>query len=262
MEVVPSLSSVCSIMAIGIALSVIVNVTKSSSTYMSSSATGLPLPNGPKDKEPWYIDWNRFDATTFSKEAMKVTYQRGKFGGSSGAAFRARPLRNFPRDTAIVGCSVFVPSDFDFTRGGKLGPGLCIGKDIGTCATGGDHMNAAGSARISFSEDGEAVAYLYVPEQADAVHNRTGDKVLRSSKLRKDAWNTVSIGVALGRPGQEGSVTLTVNGSTKSTSLKWRTSSAVQISGLLFTTFFGGSDSSYAPKSTQTLSYKNFWISG
>lgn len=224
------------------------------------SARSLPLPSGPKNKDPWFTDWSRFDDTTFTGGSMNVSYPGGKFGGSTGAAFRARPFKMFPKDSATVGCSIFIPSDFNFTKGGKLGPGLCIGTDIGVCATGGDHMETAGSARVTFSEAGEAVAYLYIPEQVDASHGRTGDKVVRSGKLRKGAWNDVSLSVTLGAPGKSGNVVLSVNGSKVSTSVTWRKSSSIKISGVLFATFFGGSTSNYAPSKPQKLSYKNFWV--
>ena len=267
MDIAPCISSVvCTLsMTVGTFLvffAVTNSTTNNNATGSSRNSRGvsLPLPDGSKGKAPWYIDWNRFDSASFSNDDMKVTYQAGKFGGNSGAAFRARPLKQFPRDSATLGCSIFVPANFDFTKGGKLGPGLCIGTERGVCATGGDHMSDAGSARVSFSEDGDAVAYIYIPEQADKNHGRTGDKVLKSSRLQKGTWNAVSIGVTLGRPGQDGSVTLIVNGSSTTSSVKWRTASDVRISGVLFTTFFGGNDSSYAPKTTQTISYKNFWI--
>lgn len=220
----------------------------------------LPLPSSGKEKAPWYLDYSRFDSTSFSGGAMTVTYQANKYGGGSGASFRARPFKMYPSDAGGMGCSIFVPADFDFVKSGKLGPGLCIGTDIGKCATGGNYMENAGSARVSFTDKGEAVAYVYVPEQTDSKHGDTGDHLLTSAPLRKGAWNEVGIGVSLGAPGATGSVELYVNGKTYSKPVKWRTSASVKISGVLFATFFGGSDGSYAPKKTQKMSYKNFWV--
>lgn len=229
-------------------------------TLTSGTGKSLPLPSGGKGSAPWYLDWTNFDSTTFEGGSMTVTYKAGAIGGGSGAAFRARPFKQFPVDSKTIGCSVYVPQDFEFTKGGKLGPGLCIGSKVGVCATGGDYSENSGSARISFSANGEAVAYLYVPEQVDKSHGRTGDHAIVSPKLRKGAWNDIAIRVNLGNPGGSGSVELTVNGVKRSIAVKWRTTAAVKISGILFATFFGGSDSSYAPKKTQKLSYKNFWV--
>lgn len=230
----------------------------------------LPLPNGGKNAAPWYVSWSNFSNAAFDKTAMTVTYKAGKIGGSSGAQFKANPFKTFPRDSAAMGCAIFVPSNFDFTKGGKLGPGLCIGISPDQCATGGNWARDSGSARVSFTDDGRATAYIYYPTQVDSQprsyhaekSGATGDHLFvnAATTLRRGAWNQVGIGVTLGSPKSVGRLDFWVNGASFSSPVAWRTQDTVHISGVLFATFFGGSNTSWAPDTDQTLRFANFWV--
>lgn len=105
------------------------------------------------------------------------------------------------------------------------------------------------------------IGYLYLPLQA----GKSGPEFLKISKataetgvklwchadgglkLVRAAWNNITVHVAMGTPGlADGSITLWVNGKTRSVSdVAWRISPEVGISRAIFANFFGGGDASW-----------------
>lgn len=73
--------------------------------------------------QEWNADQNSFTGTPQAKVvngALKVTYPSGSFKSpkTGGLQFIARPIPE--SDSMTLSYSVFVPSDFDFVKGGKL----------------------------------------------------------------------------------------------------------------------------------------------
>lgn len=230
-----------------------------------NGSKSLPLPS--ESSSEWNMQTMHGGEVT--QGAFKVTYVKGKYTATkdSGCIFNANPFKMFPAQRGGMGCKVFVPNDFDFKNGGKLGPGVCVGK----CATGGNYQSDGGSARLTFDKDGVVYAYLYIPSQVknqtddyeDAAHRtgqgRTGDKLLGSTKLNKGQWNSLAVGVDAASNGKPGRVDIWVNGKQEGISVVW-TDSNLQVTAAHFSTFFGGNDPSYAPTKTQSLLFKDFFV--
>ena len=240
----------------------------------------------------WYIQhWTNSERAEVSADGsvLKSTCVPKKQGMESGSGFFARPAPHLPALQASLSYEVYIPDNFTWVRGGKFGFGLGIGKkDADQVASGGDWMQDAGSLRTMWRDDGQVIAYVYLPlegKSRDAVLRAQTDAVQRASegsigkdtgmnvwfkipeqqqlKLEKGAWNTVALKVQLNTPGQtDGILSLTVNGKTKTlNSIKFRKSRDIVLNGVLFHTFFGGSTLEWACKTPQTLSFRNVVVS-
>lgn len=230
---------------------------KSDASVSDSPPSGksLPIPTTSKGGQ-WNVDWS--NSLKSGSSGLVVTYERGKHGGGSGTQFRANPFGMFPATKAGIGCSVFVPKDFEFTKG-KLGPGFCIGPK---CSTDHSWTDESGSARMSFEEHGAVLTYLYIPTQANPKHESGsgGLKPVVGGVLKKGAWNDIALYVDLGTPGKaDGKVAIWLNGRRWSATLMWRKDSSVLITKVLFASFFGGGKNA-APSQTQSLTFKNFYV--
>lgn len=81
---------------------------------------------------------------------------------------------------------------------------------------------------------------------------------------RHNSWTTVTQLVALNTPPIANGLLYTYINDTlvmAHTGLVWRTDERVILSRVLFSTFFGGSSSSYFPPKSQTAYFKNFQVS-
>ena len=168
---------------------------------------------------------------------------------------------------------VFFPADFDPVKGGKL-PGLFIGA---RGATGGNHIDNGATCRIMWRRNNakvgfKAEAYVYRATTQDpsyyTIPSSTldaldGDSLWRGLvNFNKGSWNTINIvlsanTVTSGSANPDGYLELTINGVTESFSKMIWTSVGSRISGTLFTTFFGGADSSWATLVYTSTYYKN-----
>lgn len=234
----------------------------------------LPIPDpDTKRLPPWNVDkWVNQERAKKTADGLVVTYPRGKRGMEAGCGFYARPFNAFPCDAATFSYRVYFPADFGWVKGGKL-PGLSLGSgDL--CASGGDWKKDAGSFRLMWREGGVCIGYLYLP--VNITSKNTKEAAFRAQSgsfksvaipgdgygidlwkdpshglaFKKGAWNTVRMTVVLNAPSSEnGSITLTINGVTKTvTGVVFRRSSAVGINAVLFSTFFGGNSSDWEPK--------------
>jgi hypothetical protein len=160
-----------------------------------------------------------------------------------------------PVDVATLTYSVRFPSGFQFVQGGKL-PGLCGG----ACYTGGTNGLAGWSARLMWRTAGAGEAYVY-----SATTTGYGDSLGRGSWYWKadGAWHTVSERVHMNTPGvANGTIDIFIDGVPVShdAGIEFRVTAAVHIDSLLFSTFYGGHDSSWAPTTNQHLDFANFRI--
>jgi hypothetical protein len=68
-------------------------------------------------------------------------------------------------------------------------------------------------------------------------------------------WNAIAVSVDL----DAGTLAVTVNGKTlRIDGMAYRRSKSIGVNAVLFSTFFGGSTDEWAPRKTQTLSFRNF----
>ncbi len=249
----------------------------------------LPLPNPNKLKiAPWYIArWTNPERASMTKEELTVHHKTGCVGMASGSGFRARPFSKLPADHAVLKYEVFFPEEFKWVKGGKL-PGLSFG--VGDVdASGGDWKDDGGSFRVMFREDGQAIAYVYLPlqtcakgkkKQRDGTLDVQGSDFKRAAEgtdgkhagldlwfkhgerlqLKKGAWNTICVEVRLNTVGKaNGCLGLTVNGEKRTLdSVVYRTDPDVHVNWVLFASFFGGSTDDWEATKQEKIGYRNF----
>ncbi len=253
----------------------------------------LPLPHPEKLKvAPWHIArWTNPERASVSPSGgLTIRHQTGCVGMASGSGFRARPFSKLPSDHVLLTYEVFFPDDFKWVKGGKL-PGISIGAgDVD--ASGGDWKEDGGSFRVMFREDGQAIAYVYLPlqicEQGKRQHRDgtlevQGQKFLQAAdgalgkhagidlwfkhgtplQLKKGKWNSISVEARMNTVGKkDGFLRLVVNGEERTLdSVMYRTDPKVHINWILFASFFGGSTDEWEAKKQEKISYKNFSVS-
>lgn len=235
--------------------------------------------------------WNGINVTNdpaggllnFDK-AIRVDFPRGGYaskpganGKAGGLAFYAKPGPNiFNRDSVALTYKVYFPKGFDFVKGGKL-PGLY--SKFGQ--SGGNTNDDGFSYRVMWRAGGQAEAYIYAPQgrasnpvqdpSIERVPGYFSDGSIGISlgrgvqNFQVDKWNTVKIFIKLntiqnGRPLADGIVQLSINdkSAVDYSKMVWRTRATTQIEGLMFQTFFGGNDASFAPSKDSFVAFKSF----
>ncbi|KAI8327981.1 hypothetical protein EDC96DRAFT_490104 [Choanephora cucurbitarum] len=243
------------------------------------SAFGIPEHSG------WLWVWknaeNRKDVLIKDPVNNKDLVLRVKYPKNSrnpeasltgGLGFKAQPL-DIPANTKTVKFqySVYFPKGFNWVRGGKL-PGLFGGH--GEC-TGGDESSKCFTTRIMWRHKGEGEIYAYLPDsmqRSDLCDNKVnicnadyGYSLGRGSfKFKTGKWNTLRQELTMNTPGKtNGAIVLYVNGKKVIDEKKvaFRTNSNGRVVGIMFHTFFGGSDSSWKTPRNQYAYFKNFKLS-
>ncbi|PWI42916.1 polysaccharide lyase [Streptomyces sp. ICBB 8177] len=201
--------------------------------------------------------------------ALQVTYGKGSSANSctdcadpGGGQFYTQLSALGRQDLANAATldlkySLKLPSGFDFGKGGKL-PGL-YGGAIGE-ESGGNH-GKGWSTRYMFrakSSPNEGEVYLYTPTDSGPTGYGV-DIGVGDWKLTADGhWHTVEQSVDR----RTGDVTVWYDGR-QVLSAKGAASgvSGIAFSGVFFSTFFGGHDTSWGPKSTERAEFAGFSLS-
>lgn len=193
-----------------------------------------------------------------SSRVLKVNLPARRFGPLPGSQWKTAFK---PVNKAFLEYKLFFPADFDFVKGGKL-PGLGGGRGN----TGGKVPNGKDgwSVRFMFMEHGEVCAYLYYP----AMKGRFGEQIyLKSGSTRfilpRAKWLKIGLEVQMNESGREnGWIRCYINDELmlEKRGLLFRRSENLKIDHLLFSTFFGGADSSYAPLKDCFLLFKDFEV--
>ena len=221
---------------------------------------------------------------TDTNTVLRVQYSPFLWSTPSGAEFKGNPWQALPSDSAVLRYSVFFPFEFDFVKGGKL-PGVCIGNSSSACATGSRWQWSAGSVRVMWRQEGAGIGYVYIPLQAsggDGTYTSTVEaqgsqyqRVMESSggtgdglfcradgglQFMKGEWNNVTLVVSMNDIGvKNGVISLTVNGVTRTVGdVVFRTEPVVQIVSVVFATFFGGNDMSWALQQPTYSLFRDF----
>jgi hypothetical protein len=189
---------------------------------------------------------------------VEVTYPAGSSSpssGSPGGAQARMPIATGPIDDATLTYSVRFPVGFQFVKGGKL-PGLCGG----ACYTGGTNGLAGWSARFMWRTAGAGEAYVY-----SATTVGYGDSLGRGNWywLADGRWHTVSQHVHLNTPGvADGTIDVAIDGVQVShdAGIEFRIDGTVHIDSLMFSTFYGGHDSTWAPTADEHVDFASFTI--
>ncbi|KAH7623701.1 hypothetical protein NADE_008524 [Nannochloris sp. 'desiccata'] len=220
------------------------------------------------------------DPTGLSNDTViKTSYKKGcwspKQACGGGALFYAWPEKRESSigEAARLEYEVYFPTDFTWKKGGKL-PGF-LGGDIG-CSGGADAgKKHCWSVRMMWRADGQGEAYLYVDDRLQAsdfcdaptvCDPRAGTSFLRGAfTFKRGEWNRIALTVRMNDIGtKNGLLQVDVDGETKILYEKvvYRTAAKpdLDIAGLVFATWFGGSDKTWAPDTKQEAYWKNFKI--
>ncbi len=199
---------------------------------------------------------------------LRVNYPQGSIDSGSvsalgtplGGAQAALPFAAGPT-SAPTTLQYYIRPEAGFlgNKGGKL-PGL-FGGDTSVASGGHDPDGTNGwSARLMWrnANNGEVYAYL------DGTAGYGEQLGCGNWTWQPGQWTKVQETVSLNTPGQaNGYITVYINGSPAldAIGLTFRTVSSLQINGLYFSTFFGGSDATWASPQAQYTDFAGFSIS-
>lgn len=204
-------------------------------------------------------------------KVLRVYYQKGHYisiHDTRGAQFYSRPTA--ASTSLTLSYDIYFNPGFDFVKGGKL-PGLFGGA---TNCSGGRHSDACFSTRLMWRTHGDGEVYAYIPVEQDPAlcHDQSntcnptyGASLARGSwRFKVGEWQNIAQHVTLNTPGHlNGKVKVWFNGNLvlEMNNINFRKTENIQVEGLFFSTFFGGSDPSWAPTSDCYTYYKHFVIS-
>ncbi|KAF7376159.1 Polysaccharide lyase family 14 protein [Mycena sanguinolenta] len=206
-----------------------------------------------------------------------VTYPAGSFSGNTGGAQFINLWNNTGSSafqSMLVSYEVAFDEDFDWVMGGKL-PGLRGGTSQIGCSGGNESTGLdCFSTRIMWRPNGAGEAYAYIPTPNKLCSDKNvicnsdfGISLSRGSfTFLSGQWNHIALLVQLNNPVDvaNGNVEVYFNNvqAFAQQNLQIRASDSVTAGGLYFSTFFGGSDSSWATPDTTHTYFRNFELYG
>ncbi len=200
----------------------------------------------------------------FSK-VLRVSYPAGSAsptvtnsnGAPQGGSQVFANLGIPPQDSLRLSYYVRFSKDFDFVKGGKL-PGL-FGGTVNDGRKIPDGTNGF-STRYMWRKDGDGEVYAYLPSSREH-----GTSIGRGNwRFQPGTWHHLEQVVVLNQPGKaNGQIQVWLDGKKVLTenALTFRTTNALKIEGILFSTFFGGGDSSWATPKDVYADFANFSVS-
>jgi hypothetical protein len=193
-------------------------------------------------------------------ESMRIAFPKGAVGPDAGGALWVLPLGGSYRELYASYRVRFGPG-FRFAQGGKL-PGLAggTGNTGGIRPTGLDGW----SGRVMWAPAGRMLQYVYHPDQAgDFGEGMPWIAADRRVVLVPNRWYHVETRVVMNSPGQrDGTVQTWVDGAPvlERGGLRFRDTPAWGIDAFHVTTFFGGSDPSWAAQRDEVVYFDDFVI--
>lgn len=154
-------------------------------------------------------------------------------------------------------------SQFDWSRGGKLGFGFLIGDENTGCDRADD--GNGGSLRVMWYNNDTNVylkPYVYYKDMPSTCGNDFGKKYPTSGSLQKGTWYSVHLWAKLNTGSStNGNVEMKVNGTTiLSQSIRWVTNdSKRKVKHVSFHTFRGGSQTYWQSSSDGYIYYDNLY---
>jgi len=192
--------------------------------------------------------------------ALRVLYKEGMIGSASAIQIKARFPSGKAADTAWASYWVKFDDGFDFVRGGKL-PGLCGNQ----CITGGNDANGYNgwSARIMWRNEGVATQYMYYVTNQGYGEDLVFDKSAPEKRFIPGKWHRVNTQIIMNTPGiANGTIRSWFDGelSMERNNILIRHTDTLKITEFYISTFFGGSDPSWAPSADMFITYDDFVI--
>ncbi len=235
--------------------------------------------------DAWGLAWGPSPASNHAlttdhrlhgEQSARVTYHApgsgpedaNGYGPDDGVQYLMRFANLTPAvsalDEAYLRYYVRFDPGFDFVLGGKL-PGLVGGE----ANTGGDVPNGTDgwSARMMWRAGGKVVQYVYHPEIAeygeDMDWSQGGQRYFAPGKWHCVETQILMNSVIDGAGQHDGVVRSWFDGdlALERTNVRFRDVDTLKIDGLYFSTFFGGSDATWAPAENQGAQFDNFVVS-
>ncbi len=216
---------------------------------------------GPYAISDWKVDWPHCEYEDGVREGrlsivrhlntkrFRVDYARGGIGPDKGGFGWRFPIVR--RDSATLQYVLRFSDGFDWKKGGKL-PGLSGGPES---VTGGRPANGKNgfSCRLMWRKDGRGEAYVYHMNQKGKYGESFGFP--DSFRFPTETDISVTMVVGMNHPNQRNGVLkiyVTSNPSDPKlvvdrNDIQWRSESDFGIDSVLFQSFHGGSDKTWAP---------------
>lgn len=195
--------------------------------------------------------------------SLRVFYPKGSLNPSHPSAERGGAGFYLTKDIpaqltrACLRYQVYFPEDFIFGRGGKL-PGLFGGEPPSGCEEGSELKGF--STRYMWREKGEGTLYAYIPHKK----KQCGQLMGRGSwSFPKGKWIDIQQEIILNDPDSEnGAIRIWVNGKKvlERHQQTIRMQEDIVIEGIMFSTFFGGKDPSWASPQDQHADFRSFVV--
>ncbi|MDX1540346.1 MAG: hypothetical protein R3349_02970 [Geminicoccaceae bacterium] len=197
-------------------------------------------------------DTTREVKVRFPKGSINPAHRHAPLGG---AGFYSRMGLSEGTDAACLVYRVRFSEGFDFARGGKL-PGLHGGR----APSGGEDVSGEDgfSVRFMWRADGQGELYEYIVNASTDFGLSIGRGTWRFPTGR---WLELQLEVVLNTPGRADGVArawVDRHPVVDQTDVAYRTVDDIHISGLMFSTFFGGSDRSWASPKDQHIQFADF----
>ncbi|KAI9025032.1 hypothetical protein CLU79DRAFT_745921 [Phycomyces nitens] len=212
-----------------------------------------------------------------SSQVLQIKYSKGSYSptgtksnnaATGGAEFYSTPFRNNSYDSVLLRYDLAFDKNFDWVLGGKL-PGL-FGGPPGQGCSGGDKATGSNcfSVRLMWREAGSGEAYAYIPNSESTCslplvmcNDQYGTTFSRGLlQMKKGQWTKLELYIKVNDPSKSNGILQVWQDDSlliSQTSLQYRTSNAVAISSLMFSTFFGGGTASYATPQDAYSYYRN-----
>jgi hypothetical protein len=212
---------------------------------------------------PAYRIWGTQNLATRQggPSVLEVTYPKGSIDPATtwapiGGAGFLYPLAT-PLLAGCLAYDVAFEKGFDFVKGGKL-PGLYGGN----APSGGADTSKGFSTRYMWRGGGAGEVYAYVPDKSGEY----GESIGRGAwSFAPGQWQRLEQEVVVNHLGQkDGVLRVWVDGKPviDRNDMVYRVDGNVLVSGLMFSTFFGGHDASWASPKTQHALFRNFQFFG
>lgn len=188
-------------------------------------------------------------------KAMQVLYPDGKYDPDrTGAQWKL--LFGHSYNDLYSSYRIKFDKNFDFVKGGKL-PGLAGG----TAPSGGAEVTGHNgwSGRVMWRRDGMMVQYLYYPDKSGTY----GEDFPWNRAITRGVWHTITNHFKMNTPGKrDGVMQAWLDGELvlDRRDIRFRDDTGFGIDLFYFSTFFGGSNSSWKTSKDETILFDDFII--
>jgi hypothetical protein len=246
----------------------------------SLNAAELPIivsmagSEGDYTEQRWRQDWPGCEFEDGVKEGhvqlkekdgrkwLRVNYAVGGIGPEKGGSGWRWPIGN--HRAAQLSYTMQFSQGFDFVKGGKL-PGVCGGPENVSGGKPGDGRNGF-SVRLMWRSEGRGEAYVYHKNQPE----KYGESFAFPEDFRFPTGKPVHVRLAveMNTGGQRDGILrvwLTLPGQDERlvierSDMEWRSSDTFHVDSLLFETFHGGNDKTWAPTRPCHTEFTDFRI--